>query len=54
MVGAGWLEYAAYQNPAGFESFLGTFSVPDEPKATPDVLYIFTGLQNIEWVLDTP
>ncbi len=47
----GWLEYAAYQNNVGFRSFLGTFSVPDTPAATPDVLYLFTGLQNIEYVL---
>ena len=44
----GWLEYAAFHQTEGFLSFLGTFSVPDQPAATPDVLYLFTGLQNIE------
>ena len=53
----GWLEYAAYQNTEGFDSFLGKFSVPDEPQAQPQVLYLFTGLQNIKcacfcWFVD--
>jgi hypothetical protein len=39
----GWLEYAAYNDAAGFDSFLGKFSVPDAPVETPDVLYLFTG-----------
>mmetsp|Transcript_2356 Transcript_2356/g.4864 ORF Transcript_2356/g.4864 Transcript_2356/m.4864 type:complete len:309 (-) Transcript_2356:35-961(-) len=48
----GWTAYTAYQTPdaAGFDAFLGYFSVPDLPKSTPQVLYLFTGLQNIDWI----
>src|SRR5690606_13416454 len=30
--------------------FLGYFSVPDAPKEAPQVLYLFTGLQNVDWI----
>jgi len=46
----GWLEYAAFEYTSGFETFLGNFTVPDIPAAVPDVLYLFTGLQNIDWI----
>lgn len=49
----GWLAYTAYQTQAPlatFDAFLGNFSVPNEPARKPRVLYIFTGLQNINWV----
>lgn len=32
------------------ETDVGNFSVPDNPKNDPDVLYIFTGLQNVDWI----
>lgn len=44
----GWLEYTAFEDPKGLDTFLGTFSVPDVPKDVPQVLYLFTGLQNIK------
>ena len=46
----GWLQYTAYEDAAGFDAFLGYFSVPDVPKKVPQVLYLFTGLQNIDWI----
>jgi len=46
----GWLAYTTYHDPAGFSSFLGYFSVPQAPQNTPDVLYLFTGLQNVDWI----
>jgi len=48
----GWEAYTAYNDPQNktFDSFLGYFSVPDKPKQTPQVLYIFTGLQNFDWI----
>ena len=46
----GWLAYTTYQYPDGVEKFLGYFSVPEAPQRTPQVLYIFTGLQNVDWV----
>ena len=46
----GWLAYAAFNSSKGFSAFLGNFSVPDKPEEPPDVLYLFTGLQNKDWV----
>jgi len=46
----GWLAYTAFNYAAGFDSFLGNFNVPTAPSDTPDVLYLFTGLQNIDWI----
>jgi len=46
----GWLAYTTYHNPVGFKSFLGYFSVPNEPQSDPEVLYLFTGLQNVDWI----
>jgi hypothetical protein len=47
----GWLAYTSYQTALPtFDNFLGSFSVPDIPASTPEVLYIFTGLQNTDWV----
>lgn len=47
----GWTAYTAFKSPTGnFDSFLGTFSVPDAPTSTPDILYIFTGLQSVDWI----
>ncbi|KAA0157254.1 hypothetical protein FNF27_04979 [Cafeteria roenbergensis] len=47
----GWLAYTATKatGPA-YDSFLGSFSTPDAPKEVPQVLYLFTGLQNINWI----
>jgi len=52
----GWLAYTAYNYPAGISSFLGYFSVPDAPQSDPQVLYLFTGLQNVNWIpiIDPP
>eukprot|EP01091_Cochliopodium_minus_P002432 TRINITY_DN12294_c0_g1_i1.p1 TRINITY_DN12294_c0_g1~~TRINITY_DN12294_c0_g1_i1.p1 ORF type:complete len:302 (-),score=66.40 TRINITY_DN12294_c0_g1_i1:52-957(-) len=48
----GWLAYTSYErsNKATFDTFLGYFSVPNNPSNDPEVLYIFTGLQNNDWV----
>jgi hypothetical protein len=46
----GWEQYAAWQHNPTLTSFLGNFSVPDLPAQAPEVLYIFTGLQNINWI----
>jgi len=46
----GWLQYTAYHDTEGFDSFIGKFTVPDNPKRHPHILYLFTGLQNIDWI----
>jgi len=46
----GWLQYTAFKDDAGFDQFLGVMSVPDEPKAKPQILYLFPGVQNIDWI----
>jgi len=46
----GWLAYTAFNYSQSFDAFVGKFSVPDIPSAVPDVLYLFTGLQNIDWI----
>ena len=46
----GWEEYSAWNYPNGLDSFNGYFSVPDVPASDPDILYLFTGLQNINWI----
>jgi len=46
----GWLAYTSYKSETDVSSFLGYFSVPNKPKYTPEVLYLFTGLQNVNWV----
>eukprot|EP01094_Clydonella_sp_ATCC50884_P009930 TRINITY_DN1946_c0_g1_i1.p1 TRINITY_DN1946_c0_g1~~TRINITY_DN1946_c0_g1_i1.p1 ORF type:complete len:328 (+),score=73.22 TRINITY_DN1946_c0_g1_i1:59-1042(+) len=53
-VSHGWQAYTAwdYTGTGGISSFVGNFSVPDlPPQPTRDqILYIFTGLQNINWI----
>ena len=46
----GWLQYTAFQDADGFDSFTGEMSVPDVPEATPQILYLFPGVQNIDWI----
>jgi len=46
----GWLAFTTFHYPAGLDSFLGYFSVPNDPQNEPDVLYLFTGLQNVDWI----
>jgi len=47
----GWLAYTYWQYPQGIGKFYGNFSVPaTSPKNAPEELYIFTGLQNINWI----
>lgn len=49
----GWLAYTQWKYGGASQSidkFIGSFSVPDEPASTPDVLYVFTGLQSDDWV----
>lgn len=46
----GWEAYTAWNISKGIDTFLGNFSVPDAPSQSPDMLYIFTGLQNIDWI----
>jgi len=46
----GWTTYTAWNYSASVDISLGYFSVPDTPKQAPEVLYVFTGLQNIDWI----
>jgi len=51
----GWLQYTALNTSAigvegGFDGFTNIMSVPDVPKEPADVLYLFPGLQNIDWI----
>lgn len=46
----GWEEYTAVKTNSSYNAFLGYFSVPDKPQNDPQVLYLFTGLQNINWI----
>eukprot|EP00162_Nutomonas_longa_P008684 comp18719_c0_seq1/m.33985 comp18719_c0_seq1/g.33985 ORF comp18719_c0_seq1/g.33985 comp18719_c0_seq1/m.33985 type:complete len:349 (-) comp18719_c0_seq1:109-1155(-) len=46
----GWQTFASYNYGAPISAFLGTFSTPDIPKQVPAVDFIFTGLQNINWI----
>lgn len=48
----GWLQYTAFNlsATASFDSFLGRFSVPAAPVHPPQILYVFTGLQNKDWI----
>lgn len=48
----GWLQYTVAKAKAdtGFDGFLGEMSVPDVPKKRPQMLYLFPGLQNIDWI----
>jgi len=46
----GWLAYTSYNNVESIDSFLGYFNVPSAPSSNPDVLYVFTGLQNVDWI----
>ena len=39
----------AFNRSEGFSSFLGKFSVPHAPPRTPHILYVFTGLQKLDW-----
>jgi len=49
-VGHGWQAYTTFQYPKGMNTFLGTFTIPNKPAQEPGILYIFTGLQNINWI----
>jgi len=46
----GWLQYAAFNHTPSFESMTNLMSTPDVPAATPQILYLFPGLQNIDWI----
>jgi len=46
----GWTAYTAYKIAGSFDAFLGNFSVPDAPENVPDMFFLFTGLQNIDWI----
>ena len=51
----GWLQYTALNTSqvgltGGFDAFTNVMTVPDVPKDTPQVLYFFPGLQNINWI----
>lgn len=40
----------AVEHEVGFASFTGLMSVPDTPAKLPQILYLFPGLQNIDWI----
>lgn len=49
----GWTTYTAFHNPtnSSFDSFTGFFSTPkDVPKISPQILFIFPGLQDEDWI----
>eukprot|EP01013_Petalomonas_cantuscygni_P030133 TRINITY_DN56062_c0_g1_i1.p1 TRINITY_DN56062_c0_g1~~TRINITY_DN56062_c0_g1_i1.p1 ORF type:complete len:298 (+),score=49.60 TRINITY_DN56062_c0_g1_i1:74-967(+) len=48
----GWLAYTTAKAPVatGWEEFYGEFTVPQAPSQYPDVAYLFTGLQNVDWI----
>jgi len=46
----GWLAYTSFEHKPTLDAFLGSFSVPNDPESSPDELYIFTGLQNVNWI----
>jgi len=46
----GWLAYTTFRHASGINKFLGYFSVPNQPQNDPEVLYLFTGLQNVDWI----
>jgi len=50
LVGHGWQAYTTYHYPKGIGQFLGSFNVPSNPPQEPGIIYIFTGLQNINWI----
>jgi len=47
----GWLAYTTFQYTAGIGNFIANFSVPTtSPAQVPEELYIFPGLQNVDWI----
>jgi len=46
----GWLAYTTAQSTDPFTAFNGSFTVPNSPTDYPDMLFSFTGLQNIDWI----
>lgn len=48
----GWLQYTATNTtpPTGYSVFTGEMSVPDIPAEVPQMLYLFPGLQNYDWI----
>jgi hypothetical protein len=52
----GWMAYTTSQAANDYDAFVGYFSVPDAPQSAPEVLYLFTGLQNVNWIpiIDPP
>jgi hypothetical protein len=46
----GWLAYTTFHHPPGIDYFGGFFSVPESPASSPQILYLFTGLQNVDWI----
>jgi hypothetical protein len=50
----GWVEYANVTSPdmqTGFEAFTSVFTTPSTlPAQVPDELFLFPGLQNIDWI----
>lgn len=46
----GWTAYTAFKIPTTFDAYLGNFSVPDAPENVPEMFFLFTGLQNIDWI----
>jgi len=51
----GWHVYTKQNVGAGLNSFLGQWNVPDMPSSDDgQTLFMFTGLQNIDWVPPNP
>jgi len=46
----GWLAFTSFNYPPGFGTAVANFTVPVNPQSEPEVLYIFNGLQNVDWI----
>lgn len=47
----GWLAYTTFKHTQSIDTFNGYFSVPNGvPASKPVRLYLFTGLQNVDWI----
>jgi hypothetical protein len=48
--GSGWQDYTKMDSGDSTDGFYGNWNVPASPSSGGPILYMFTGLQNIDWV----
>jgi len=46
----GWMAYASSNIETTYDSFVGKFSVPDKPINTPNAIFLFISLQDVNWI----